>query len=92
MTKQDKTQEAIKIGIKELNLLKSQSVFPHHILKADFQEALQHILQIAERAGDVERILAIINEWDKQCEPHIIIEAKQQLAHSLSNWLKGEEK
>jgi len=85
MTTQDKTREAIEIVEKT-----RKARIPHY----RFDEALQHLIQIAERAGDKEGIEDFLEQqrytYDKSGEsiketPSFI------LAQSLSKWLRGEK-
>ena len=102
MTTQDKTQKAIEIvktfRFKLINEhLCSQKKFTEEENKLG--EALQHLTQIAERAGDEEGIIKIaINSLEKVYgylrgyrESNVINAFREELAHSLSKWLKGEK-
>ena len=86
-----KTQEAIEIWKNKLR----QTGF----YNTESKEALQHLLQIAERVGDEEEIIKIaINSLEKVYgylrgyrESNVINAFREELAHSLSKWLKGEK-
>ena len=100
------TQEAIEFAKIRLNnieraekylVTKNEKLPPE---QQQYKEFYQHILQIAERAGDEEEIIKIaINSLEKvygyfkgDREFNVINAFREELAHSLSKWLRGEEK
>ena len=96
MTTQDKTQKAIEIvktfRFKLINEhLCSQKKFTEEENKLG--EALQHLTQIAERAGDEEGIeKCLIDNCYYEEETDKIVLNFSKVAQLLSKWLRGEER
>ena len=99
------TQEAIEfakirlnnIGRGEKYLATKNEKIP--LEQQQYKEFYKCFLQIAERAGDEEEIIKIaINSLEKVYgylkgyrESNVINAFREELAHSLSKWLRGED-